>query len=152
MGILLRVGIRPARCANFITTCATTKRDRPNLTLWLSSTGFEPRELIGHPSLDLVHPDEFPQVRAIHYSTITQDQAAVLAYLRMRHKDPCRGYILCAIVSFSLTTCSLTPFVILTHPLSHAPYVKTSSLAVSPSHLQVPKRCTTRPQHRRSPS
>ncbi|KAI0087720.1 hypothetical protein BDY19DRAFT_219179 [Irpex rosettiformis] len=64
--------------------------------------GFEPRELIGHPSLDLVHPDEFPQVRAIHYSTITQDQAAVLAYLRMRHKDPCRGYILCAI---SRTVC-----------------------------------------------
>lgn len=62
-------------------------------------SGFEPHELIGLPSLDLVHPDEFPQVRAIHYSTITQDQAAVLAYLRMRHKDPCRGYILCAIVS-----------------------------------------------------
>ena len=61
--------------------------------------GFEPRELIGRPSLELVHPDEFAQVRGIHYSTITQDQAAVLAYLRMRHKDPCKGYILCAIVS-----------------------------------------------------
>lgn len=60
--------------------------------------GFEPRELIGRPSLELVHPDEFAQVRGIHYSTITQDQAAVLAYLRMRHKDPCKGYILCAIV------------------------------------------------------
>ncbi|KAI0685633.1 hypothetical protein BC835DRAFT_1289792 [Cytidiella melzeri] len=63
---------------------------------------FEPYELIGHPSLDLVHPDELAQVRAIHYSTITQDQAAVLAYLRMRHRDPCRGYILCAI---SRTVC-----------------------------------------------
>lgn len=60
--------------------------------------GFEPHELIGTPSLDLVHPDEFPQTRAIHYSTITQDQAAVLVYLRLRHKDPCKGYILCAIV------------------------------------------------------
>jgi hypothetical protein len=61
--------------------------------------GFEPHELIGQPSLELVHPDEFAQVRGIHYSTITQDRAAVLAYLRLRHKDPCRGYILCAIVS-----------------------------------------------------
>ncbi|EKM51635.1 uncharacterized protein PHACADRAFT_187070 [Phanerochaete carnosa HHB-10118-sp] len=64
--------------------------------------GFEPRELIGRPSLELVHPDEFAQVRGIHYSTITQDQAAVLAYLRMRHKDPCKGYVLCAI---SRTVC-----------------------------------------------
>ncbi|KAL4250589.1 PAS domain-containing protein [Abortiporus biennis] len=59
--------------------------------------GFEPHELIGRPSLELVHPDEFPQVRGLHYSTIKQDQAAVIAYLRMRHKDPCKGYILCAI-------------------------------------------------------
>jgi len=33
----------------------------------------------------------------MHYSTITQDRAAVLAYLRMKHKDPCKGYVLCAI-------------------------------------------------------
>ncbi|OCH87723.1 hypothetical protein OBBRIDRAFT_135849 [Obba rivulosa] len=64
--------------------------------------GFEPQELIGKPSLDLVHPDEFPQVRAIHYTTIKQDQAAVLVYMRMRHKDPTKGYILCAI---SRTVC-----------------------------------------------
>ncbi|EPS96508.1 hypothetical protein FOMPIDRAFT_1032339 [Fomitopsis schrenkii] len=64
--------------------------------------GFEPHELIGTPSLNLVHPDEFDQVKAMHYSTITQDRAAVLAYLRMRHKDPYKGYILCAI---SRTVC-----------------------------------------------
>ncbi|KAH9947444.1 hypothetical protein B0H21DRAFT_334167 [Amylocystis lapponica] len=64
--------------------------------------GFEPHELIGTPSLDLVHPDEFPQVKAMHYSTITQDRAAVLAYLRMKHKEPCKGYVLCAI---SRTVC-----------------------------------------------
>ncbi|KAI0953093.1 hypothetical protein AcW1_007411 [Taiwanofungus camphoratus] len=64
--------------------------------------GFEPLELIGTPSLDLVHPDEFPQVKAMHYSTITQDRAAVLAYLRLRHKDPYKGYVLCAI---SRTVC-----------------------------------------------
>lgn len=31
--------------------------------------------------------------------TIKQDKAAVLVYLRMRHKDPYKGYILCGIVS-----------------------------------------------------
>ncbi|KAI0032582.1 hypothetical protein K488DRAFT_49591, partial [Vararia minispora EC-137] len=59
--------------------------------------GFEPKELVGTPSLDLVHPDEFPSVKKLHYDTISQDKAAVLAYLRLRHKDPYRGYILCAI-------------------------------------------------------
>ena len=71
------------------------------LRVWMNMAGFEPHELIGTPSLDLVHPDEFSQTRAIHYSTITQDQAAVLVYLRLRHKDPCKGYVLCAIVSIS---------------------------------------------------
>lgn len=28
--------------------------------------GFEPRELIGRPSLELVHPDEFLRVRQLH--------------------------------------------------------------------------------------
>lgn len=60
--------------------------------------GWEPADLIGTPSLNLVHPDEYDQVKAMHYSTITQDRAAVLAYLRMRHKDPYKGYVLCAIV------------------------------------------------------
>ncbi|EPQ51116.1 hypothetical protein GLOTRDRAFT_118143 [Gloeophyllum trabeum ATCC 11539] len=59
--------------------------------------GYEPHELIGMPSLDLVHPDEFAQVKKLHYDTIRQDKAAVLAYLRMKHKDPYKGYILCAI-------------------------------------------------------
>ena len=31
--------------------------------------------------------------------TIAQDKAAVLAYLRLRHKDPLRGHILCCVVS-----------------------------------------------------
>ncbi|EAU86124.2 hypothetical protein CC1G_03335 [Coprinopsis cinerea okayama7 len=60
--------------------------------------GFEPKELIGRPSLELVHPDEFPRVRQLHYDTIQQDKAAVLVYLRLRHKDPYKGYILCGIV------------------------------------------------------
>ncbi|EIN12929.1 hypothetical protein PUNSTDRAFT_97905 [Punctularia strigosozonata HHB-11173 SS5] len=59
--------------------------------------GYEPRELIGRPSLELVHPDEFRDVKQIHYDTISQDKAAVLLYTRMRHKDPYKGYILCAV-------------------------------------------------------
>ncbi|KAH7925569.1 hypothetical protein BV22DRAFT_1033841 [Leucogyrophana mollusca] len=59
--------------------------------------GFEPRELVGRPALELVHPDEFPQVKQMHYDTIRQDKAAVLAYLRLKHKDPFKGYILCAV-------------------------------------------------------
>ncbi|KAF8895588.1 hypothetical protein BD779DRAFT_1609090 [Infundibulicybe gibba] len=61
--------------------------------------GYEPHELVGKPSLRLVHPDEFPRVKQLHYDTIQQDKAAVLVYLRMRHKDPYKGYILCGIVS-----------------------------------------------------
>ncbi|KAH9931642.1 uncharacterized protein BXZ73DRAFT_77666 [Epithele typhae] len=64
--------------------------------------GYEPRELIGTSSLHLVHPDEFSEVKELHYTTISQDQAAVLAYLRMKHKDPYKGYILCGI---SRTVC-----------------------------------------------
>ncbi|KAF8491237.1 hypothetical protein F5888DRAFT_1076548 [Russula emetica] len=59
--------------------------------------GYEPHELVGSPSLDLVHPDEFRDVKSLHYTTISQDKAAVLAYLRLKHKDPYKGYILCAI-------------------------------------------------------
>jgi len=49
--------------------------------------------------------------------TIQQDKAAVLVYLRMKHKDPIKGYVLCGVVGvsehfpFSLAT-------VLTHPLS----------------------------------
>ena len=48
--------------------------------------GCEPCELIGRPSLEFAHSVEFSQVPGTHYWTITQDKAAVLAYLHMRHK------------------------------------------------------------------
>jgi hypothetical protein len=35
-------------------------------------------------------------------TTISQDKAAVLAYLRLKHKDPYKGYVLCAIVRTSI--------------------------------------------------
>ena len=33
--------------------------------------------------------------------TIQQDKAAVLVYLRMKHKDPIKGYVLCGVVGVS---------------------------------------------------
>lgn len=36
----------------------------------------------------------------MYSDTIVKDKAAVLLYLRMKHKLPSRGYILCGIVSF----------------------------------------------------
>lgn len=66
-----------------------------------------------HPSTSYI-PMNFATLRAFtslfhHYTavrlltsipstTISQDKAAVLAYLRLKHKDPYKGYILCAIV------------------------------------------------------
>ncbi|OJA20196.1 hypothetical protein AZE42_04618 [Rhizopogon vesiculosus] len=58
--------------------------------------GFEPRELIGRSGMELVHPDEFAQVKQMHYDTIREDKAAALVYLRLKHKNPFKGYILCA--------------------------------------------------------
>ncbi|KAI0761543.1 hypothetical protein BD413DRAFT_607140 [Trametes elegans] len=62
-----------------------------------SGTGYEPHELIWSSALNLIHPDEFSQVKELHYTTFSQDQAVVLAYLRMRHNDPYNGYVLCGI-------------------------------------------------------
>jgi hypothetical protein len=90
--------------------------------------GYEPEELVGKPSIDLTHPDESAAVQRLHLwvststlravgvnaainsDTITQDKAAVLAYLRLRHKDPLRGYVLCCVVRITAATllCSLT--------------------------------------------
>ncbi|KAI9443535.1 hypothetical protein H4582DRAFT_2072567 [Lactarius indigo] len=86
-------------CVSFIGIVDFTEKAR-----WLFLTesvsellGYEPHELVGTPSLDLVHPDEYRDVKSLHYTTISQDKAAVLAYLRLKHKDPYKGYILCAI-------------------------------------------------------
>ncbi|KAI5984711.1 hypothetical protein EDD15DRAFT_2479429 [Pisolithus albus] len=65
----------------------------------VTSSCWDVRETIGRPGSDLVHPDEFSVVRQLHYGTIRQDKAAVLAYLRLKHKDPLKGYLLRAIVS-----------------------------------------------------
>ncbi|KAJ4482413.1 hypothetical protein J3R30DRAFT_3287051 [Lentinula aciculospora] len=65
--------------------------------------GWEPQELRGRPSIELVHPDEMVRVRKLHYDTIRQDKAACLVYIRMKHKIPSKGYILCGVVRAQLT-------------------------------------------------
>jgi hypothetical protein len=32
----------------------------------VSSSGYEPRDVIGRPALELVHPEEFPAIRRLH--------------------------------------------------------------------------------------
>ncbi|KAF8182279.1 hypothetical protein BJ912DRAFT_1124061 [Pholiota molesta] len=91
----------PTPCLSFIGIVDFSEKAR-----WLFMTesvtdllGYEPHELIGRPSLELVHPDEFPS------DTIQQDKAAVLVYLRMKHKDPFRGPVIlmdCLFDFFSL--------------------------------------------------
>ncbi|KIM54816.1 hypothetical protein SCLCIDRAFT_1221629 [Scleroderma citrinum Foug A] len=74
--------------------------------------GWDTRETIGRPGADLVHPDEFSVVRELHYDTIRQDKAAVLAYLRLKHKDPLKGFVLCAIsrtIVHNVLVGSITP-------------------------------------------
>ena len=118
------------------------------ISLTFELPGYEPDELIGTPSLDLVHPDEFPQVKMLHYTTISQDQAAVLAYLRMKHKDPCKGYILCAIVWCSPLV-SILPLCLAHMHASLALCARTSLSVVCRSLRQDRRQCTTRRQLRR---
>ncbi|KAJ7160119.1 hypothetical protein C8R46DRAFT_1285525 [Mycena filopes] len=62
--------------------------------------GWEPSDLRGHSFFELVHPDELNQVQELHYETIRSDKAAAMAYMRLKHKDAHKGYLLCAVVSF----------------------------------------------------
>ncbi len=92
MGLLLGISLRPSGYAILAIINFAILPAHP-------ATGYEPDELIGTASLLLVHPDEFSEVKKLHYTTVSRDQAAVLAYFRMKHKDPFKGYILCGIVS-----------------------------------------------------
>ncbi|KAI6006456.1 hypothetical protein EDC04DRAFT_2782113 [Pisolithus marmoratus] len=73
-----------------------------------ASAAMSPRD----SSSNMFHPDEFSVVRQLHYGTIRQDKAAVLAYLRLKHKDPLKGFVLCAIsrtVVHNVLVGSITP-------------------------------------------
>ncbi|KAH8806534.1 hypothetical protein DL96DRAFT_1630920 [Flagelloscypha sp. PMI_526] len=59
--------------------------------------GYQPVDLIGESSISLVHPEEIPQLKVLHLATIEGDKAAAVVYIRMRHKNPDRGYVLCGV-------------------------------------------------------
>ncbi|KAF7348231.1 DNA repair protein rhp42 [Mycena sanguinolenta] len=60
--------------------------------------GWEPSDLREHSFFELVHPEELSQVQRLHCETISSDKAATMAYMRLRHKDVHKGYLLCAVV------------------------------------------------------
>ncbi|KAJ6583979.1 hypothetical protein DFH09DRAFT_1433982 [Mycena vulgaris] len=62
--------------------------------------GWEPSDLRQRLFFELVHPDEVSQVQQLHHETILADKAAALAYMRLKHKDAHKGYLLCAVSRF----------------------------------------------------
>ncbi|KAJ6585402.1 hypothetical protein B0H19DRAFT_1368750 [Mycena capillaripes] len=71
--------------------------------------GWEPSDLQEHSFFELVHPEELSQVQQLHYETILSDKAAAMAYMRLKHRDAHKGYLLCAVVSsifISFNSCS----------------------------------------------
>ncbi|KAJ6508303.1 hypothetical protein C8R45DRAFT_1168093 [Mycena sanguinolenta] len=59
--------------------------------------GWEPSDLREHSFFELVHPEESSQVQRLHCETISSDKAATMAYMRLKHKDAHKGYLLCAV-------------------------------------------------------
>lgn len=61
--------------------------------LWVSPAtrvvlGYEPDQLVGTRALDLVHPDDLAQARAVREALTSQDQSApALVVMRQRHAD-----------------------------------------------------------------
>ncbi|KAJ7701424.1 hypothetical protein B0H17DRAFT_1045376 [Mycena rosella] len=59
--------------------------------------GWDPSDLRDHSFFELVHPDELSKVQQLHHETILADKAAAVAYMRLKHKDAHKGYLLCAV-------------------------------------------------------
>nr|GAT43514.1 predicted protein [Mycena chlorophos] len=62
--------------------------------------GWEPSDLRDHSFFELVNRDESAQIRQLHHYTIVADKAACVVYMRLKHKDAHKGYILCAVSRF----------------------------------------------------
>ncbi|KAJ6504687.1 hypothetical protein C8R47DRAFT_1103228 [Mycena vitilis] len=60
--------------------------------------GWEPSDLRERSFFELVHPEELVRVQKLHYETILSDKAAAVAYMRLKHRDAHKGYLLCAVV------------------------------------------------------
>jgi len=69
LGTFAGLALRPLAISHFAIFIVQSSHHAPihrNALLSLPFAGFEPKELIGRPSLELVHPDEFPRVRQLH--------------------------------------------------------------------------------------
>ncbi|KAJ7133635.1 hypothetical protein C8R44DRAFT_772810 [Mycena epipterygia] len=85
-------------CVSFITILDFSARWEYLTESVSDLLGWEPSDLREHSFFELVHPDELSQVQQLHYETIASDKAAVVAYMRLKHKDAHKGYLLCAVV------------------------------------------------------
>ncbi|KAJ7256833.1 hypothetical protein B0H12DRAFT_1210160 [Mycena haematopus] len=55
--------------------------------------GWEPSDLREHSFFELVHPEELLRVQRLHCETISSDEAATTAYMRLKHKDAYKGTV-----------------------------------------------------------
>ncbi|KAJ7617499.1 hypothetical protein DFH06DRAFT_1237892 [Mycena polygramma] len=56
--------------------------------------GWEPSDLRERSFFELVHPEELVRVQN---ETILSDKAAAMAYMRLKHRDAHKGFLLCAV-------------------------------------------------------
>lgn len=96
---------------------------------------------MGSSYFTLLHSEELEEVKDLHYTTIFRDQAAVVAYLRMKHKDPCRGYVLCSMVCETLSLSCTTLFVNGMSSLAQSARVFWLLVFLAPSRVQ--RQCTS---------
>ncbi|KAF7314707.1 PAS domain-containing protein [Mycena kentingensis (nom. inval.)] len=59
--------------------------------------GWDASDLRNRSFYDLVHPEELAEVQEIHNQTILEDRAASILYMRLKHKDAYKGYLVCAV-------------------------------------------------------
>ncbi|KAL5482737.1 hypothetical protein ACEPAI_9331 [Sanghuangporus weigelae] len=59
--------------------------------------GFEAHEIIGTPAYDFCHPEDAPHLYRAYQEMISEDKAACLLYLRVRHKNPKKRFVLSSI-------------------------------------------------------
>ncbi|KAJ6611379.1 hypothetical protein B0H10DRAFT_2056380 [Mycena sp. CBHHK59/15] len=83
-------------CVSFIAIVDFSARWKYLTESVFRSIGWEPSDLRDR-FFELVHPDELSQVQQLHCDTVLSDKAAALAYMRLKHKDAHKGYVLCVI-------------------------------------------------------
>ncbi|KAJ6582795.1 hypothetical protein B0H10DRAFT_2098139 [Mycena sp. CBHHK59/15] len=84
-------------CVSFIAIVDFSARWKYSTESVSDLLGWEPSDLRDRSFFELVHPDELSQVQQLHCDTVLSDKAAALAYMRLKHKDAHKGYVLCVI-------------------------------------------------------